>query len=59
MDTGDEEGGDDEGCNADHERGHVEGQDDGPGDLDGDRADIVGLGIEAHETREVLEGDEA
>ena len=32
MDTGDEEGGDDEGGNADQERGHVEGQDDRPGD---------------------------
>lgn len=59
MDTGDEEGGDDEGGNADQERGHVEGQDDEPGDLHGDRADVVGLGIEAHEAREVLEGDEA
>ena len=54
MDTGDEEGGDDEGGNADQERGHVEGQDDRPGDLHGDRADIVGLGIEAHEAREAL-----
>ena len=59
MDTGDEEGRDDEGGNADQERGHVEGQNDRPGDLDGDRADVVGLGIEAHEAREVLEGDEA
>ena len=59
MDTRDEEGGDDEGGNADQERGHVEGQDDRPGDLHGDRADVVGLGIEAHEAREVLEGDEA
>ena len=59
MDTRDKEGGDDESGNADQERGHIEGQDDGPGDLHGNRADIVGLGIEAHETREVLEGDEA
>lgn len=59
MDTRDEERGDDEGGNADQERGHVEGQDDGPGDLHGNRADVVGLGIEAHEAREVLEGDEA
>ena len=59
MDTGDEEGGDDEGGNADQERGRVEGQDDRPGDLHGDRADIVGLGVEGDEAREVLEGDEA